>query len=77
MEKSTGIDNTKRYISDLPRSSRFLGHSSTLSWTKLLVEAEDLIDAVLANLAFKLGIKISAKRKLRVHSKDLGRECAQ
>ena len=45
------------------------------SRTKLLVEADDLMDAVLANLALKLfillrvEIKIAAKHKLRVHSK--------
>ena len=53
--------------------------------TKLLVEADDLMDEVLANLALKLFILLRSKltvfkkRKcnLRIHSKDLGRKCAQ
>ena len=53
--------------------------------TKLLVEADDLIDEVLANLALKLFILLRSnltvfkerKCNLRIHSKDLEHECAQ
>ena len=47
MEKFTGTQNTKKYTSDLPRSSRFLGRSNTSDHGRSsLVEVEDLIDAL-------------------------------
>ena len=53
--------------------------------TKLLVEVDDLMDEVLANLALKLFILLRSnltvfkerKCNLRTHSNDLERECAQ
>ena len=58
-----------------PEAAVSLDAAALRSRTKLLVEADDLMDAVLANLALKLfillrvEIKIAAKHKLRVHSK--------
>ena len=62
MEKSTGTDNTKIiYQVTYPEAVASSEAKALRSQTKLLVEADDLMDAVFANLALKLFILLRIK----------------
>ena len=58
MENSTDTNSAEKYTSDLPGAVPS-DTAAPLPQTKLLVEADDLMEDMLANLALKLFILLS------------------